>query len=205
MAVPYKLTADGVESQMATNHLGPHYFTTLLVQCLKDSAPSRVIFTSSYAHQFMPTIDFDLLTMESPPWEYAAIWKRYGRSKLANVLCARSWSRKLEGVSVFAVHPGYVDSELQRNMDEWWINRKIGALANRFIAYSTEDGSLTTLFTATDPRALEFNGQYFVPLVSTNKGSAVSNDKNLEEKLWQWSNDIIREKVTEPGNLLQYS
>ena len=37
MASPFSLTKEGLESQMATNHLGPFLLTTLLLSRLKAS------------------------------------------------------------------------------------------------------------------------------------------------------------------------
>src|ERR1700730_2286856 len=45
-----QLTADGIELTWAVNHLAPFLLTTLLINRLKESAPARVITTSSGAH-----------------------------------------------------------------------------------------------------------------------------------------------------------
>ena len=50
--VPYKLV-HGVESQLFVNHVAHQYLTTLLLQTLKDTRPSRVVVVSSAAHQFV--------------------------------------------------------------------------------------------------------------------------------------------------------
>src|SRR5206468_4169290 len=51
MACPLARTADGWESQFATNHIGHFLLTNLLAPLLAASAPSRVISVSSRGHR----------------------------------------------------------------------------------------------------------------------------------------------------------
>merc|ERR1712100_847698 len=51
MAVPYRETANGFESQFGTNHLGHFHLATLLLPKLKEGQPSRVVCLSSTAHK----------------------------------------------------------------------------------------------------------------------------------------------------------
>jgi NAD(P)-dependent dehydrogenase (short-subunit alcohol dehydrogenase family) len=45
-----RTTVDGYEEVFAINHLAPFLLTSLLLPILRDSAPSRIIVTSSYEH-----------------------------------------------------------------------------------------------------------------------------------------------------------
>lgn len=57
MAGPYKETADGIESQFGTNHLGHFLFTNLIMNKLVSadgSKPSRVVNVSSEGYQLSP-------------------------------------------------------------------------------------------------------------------------------------------------------
>jgi NAD(P)-dependent dehydrogenase (short-subunit alcohol dehydrogenase family) len=51
MATPHRLTADGLELQMATNHFGPFLLTGLLLPQLASSAAGRVVTVSSQMHR----------------------------------------------------------------------------------------------------------------------------------------------------------
>lgn len=58
MAVDYAVTADGFESQFATNHLGHFLFTNLIMEKLLASEAPRVVNVSSSGHR-LSHIRFD--------------------------------------------------------------------------------------------------------------------------------------------------
>lgn len=58
MAVEYQLSEDGVESQFATNHLGPFLFTNLIMNKIVQSHSPRIVMVSSDGHRLGP-IRFD--------------------------------------------------------------------------------------------------------------------------------------------------
>ena len=80
------VTADGLERTFALNHLAPFLLTSLLLDRLKESAPSRVVTVSSNS-QATGRVDFDDLQGEG---SYSGA-RAYSQSKLANVLLPTSW------------------------------------------------------------------------------------------------------------------
>jgi retinol dehydrogenase 12 len=120
MACPFALTAQGVEMQFGTNHLGHFLLTKLLLPVLRRSQPSRIVTTSSAAHYFpeligghnMTDIFADSNATYSP-------WAAYGRSKLANVLFTARLADELRGDRVYAnaLHPGGVRTNLKRHAE----------------------------------------------------------------------------------------
>lgn len=54
MAPEYKVTDDGFESQLATNHLGPFLFTNLIIEKILASKSPRVVMVSSDGHRLNP-------------------------------------------------------------------------------------------------------------------------------------------------------
>lgn len=113
MRCPQSTTKDGIETQLGVNHMGHFLLTNLLVDVLKQSAPSRIVVLSSIAHT-RGTINQTDLNLSQAYDEAAA----YNQSKLANVLFTRELAKRLagSGVTVNAVHPGIVDTELMRHM-----------------------------------------------------------------------------------------
>jgi NAD(P)-dependent dehydrogenase (short-subunit alcohol dehydrogenase family) len=103
------LTDDGIEATFAVNHLGGFLLTHLLLDRIRDSAPSRIVFTSSVGH-YSATMDLDDLGFERG----YSVMRAYTRSKLANVLTTRALARRLDGsgVTVTAVHPGAIATRI---------------------------------------------------------------------------------------------
>lgn len=113
MDCPRMLTKDGFEMQIGVNHMGHFLLTLLLLDVLRASAPSRIVVVSSLAHRFGTINKDDLNSEKSYSRKFA-----YAQSKLANVLFTRELAKRLEGsgVTVNALHPGVVDTELFRSM-----------------------------------------------------------------------------------------
>lgn len=142
MAVPYRLTADGFEMQLGTNHLGHYALTGLLLPRVTD----RVVTVSSVMHR-TGRMDFaDLM------WERRYNrWGAYGRSKLANLLFTVELQRRLAAagspVLAVAAHPGYAATELQSHTES--VQDRFMGLLNRVVAQSADRGALPSLFAAT--------------------------------------------------------
>ena len=114
MATPFGKTADGFETQFGTNHLG-HF---VLVNRLASLIPSggRVIALASSGHRFAD-VDLDDPGFERTPYDP---FIAYGRAKTANILFAVAFDQRhrARGVRAAAVHPGGIQTELARHMDE---------------------------------------------------------------------------------------
>ncbi len=115
MVPPFELTVDGFESQFGVNHLGPFALTGLLLDKLAQTPASRVVNTSSLAHN-AGRIRFDDINAGRG---YNAT-ARYAMSKLANLLFTYELQRRLDaaGIPILSVacHPGIASTELSRYM-----------------------------------------------------------------------------------------
>jgi NAD(P)-dependent dehydrogenase (short-subunit alcohol dehydrogenase family) len=147
MAPPRRVTADGFEAQLGTNHLGHFALTGRLLPALLRRPGSRVVTVSSVAHR-MGRIDFDDLHGAR---RYRR-WRAYGQSKLANLLFAFELDRRTRAagaplVSV-AAHPGYAATNLQTAGPPAHEALAMRVL-NPLVAQSAAMGALPLLFAAT--------------------------------------------------------
>ncbi|WP_408022739.1 SDR family NAD(P)-dependent oxidoreductase [Streptacidiphilus fuscans] len=96
-------TVDGIEASFAVNHLSPYLLTELLLDRLREGAPSRIVNVSSGAIRVAKR-SFD--AVEPPGGYYGFHW--YGRAKLANLVYTVDLAERLRGsgVTVFAADPG---------------------------------------------------------------------------------------------------
>ncbi|KAF9547951.1 hypothetical protein EC957_007464 [Mortierella hygrophila] len=194
--VPFQLSADGIESAFAVNHIGHFVLTITLLDRLKTSQPSRVVIISSIAHEAFPPpvgIDFDTLNDPTKTTDLS----RYGRSKLANVLFAKALARRVanDNVYVNACHPGFIPKFLDPQDDSWkeWFD----CIVKRVVALTAEEAALTQLYLATSPEVEErdVRGKYFIPVANEIEPTTLARNEQLQEKLWAFSEDIVRVKV----------
>lgn len=184
MACPRTLTQDGIEMQFGVNHLGHFLLTNLLLELIKSSAPSRIINVSSMGHLFGKINKSDLMGKDS----YGP-FKAYNQSKLANVLFTKELARRLSGtnVSVYALHPGVINTELGRHIQ---VNRfNVKRLQEKFRSWffkSPKQGAQTTLTCALDPDLEQVSGEYFSNCKKA-KCNPAANDPELACWLWEES------------------
>lgn len=190
MAVPFARTADGFESQLATNHLGHFALTNLLLPRLTD----RVVVVSSQSHR---TGELDLTDLD---WErrgyrpYAA----YAASKLANLLFVGELQRRLTAVGstlrVTAAHPGYTSTAIQGGTGNAAFTR-MADLGNRLFGMPAWQGALPTLYAA----SMDLPGNSYVgphrfrelhgwpTLVGRSR---TASDPDLAHRLWETSESL---------------
>ncbi|AOH84741.1 shikimate dehydrogenase [Sphingomonas panacis] len=121
MAAPFGHTADGFETQFGTNHLGHFVLVNRIASLLRPGA--RVIALASAGHRFA---NVDLEDPNFTRGDYDP-WVAYGRSKTANILFAVEFDRRHRerGVRAAAVHPGGIQTELSRHLDDGAIDAMI--------------------------------------------------------------------------------
>ena len=183
MQVPLARTADGFESQLATNYLGPFTLTALLL----PHVTRRVVTVSSMLHirGHVHLEDFNYRNRR-----YGAL-SAYADSKLYDAMFAFELDRRLAAaksqVRSVAVHPGVANTNLLTH------RRVLSAMGNSVLRPMTNDadhGALPTLFAATQdlpdgpcyigPHALV--GMKGYPKVS--KASRTARDAEAARQLW---------------------
>jgi NAD(P)-dependent dehydrogenase (short-subunit alcohol dehydrogenase family) len=175
-----ELSVDGLELQLAVNHLGYFLLTNLLLGALKAGAPSRIVNVSSGAHQG-GRIDFEALQSER---RYNPI-RVYSMTKLANILFTHELARRLEGTGVTAnaVHPGVIATRLLANYLDVPM---IGGTIARAFGGKPERGAETCIYLAASPAVAGISGGYFVNR-QESRSSPASYDEATARKLWDVS------------------
>lgn len=173
------ITRSGFELAFGTCHVGHFLLTQLLLECLKASAPARIVVIASMAHRHAKTIDFDAVQKSS---RSLTAFHEYGVAKLANILFVKELAKRLQGtgVTTYALHPGVVATEVWRSVP-WPLDR----LIKRFML-TTEEGAATTLYCATDATIANESGRYY-DNCREKTPTAVAQDMALANRLWEAS------------------
>ncbi|MFI5296690.1 MAG: SDR family oxidoreductase [Polyangiales bacterium] len=180
-------TDDGFERTFGVNHLGTVALTEALLPVLERSAPSRIVILSSALH-YRGKMAWDDLQFERDSFSGTTA---YNQSKLANVLFTKALARRLEGkgVTVNAVHPGVVKTELGRDMPK--ILMAIGGL----FMLTPAGGAKTSLYVATSPECASVTGAYFEKS-RPKKASGAALDEAAQERLWKVTEALLARPAT---------
>jgi len=176
-----RCTAEGYDATFAVNHLAPFLLTNLLLETLARSAPARVVVVASEAHRRAGWLDFaDLMNAR------VGYLRAYERSKLANLLFMRALARRLEGsaVTVNALHPGFVSSQLFRGSAP--AVRTLLATVVRPFMRSPERGALTSVYLASSPAVEGQSGGYYRDCRRIEPSAAARCDE-AAARLWSES------------------
>ena len=147
---------------------------------------TRIINLSSHAHRLSPVRFYDyqiyhyvydgVPDSQKPPQGIPEIFLRlidgypgfigYAQSKTANILHATELTRRLrrngDDITALSVHPGTIDTELSRSLDEEGL-KIIGSTAPGGKWKSLDQGAATTVVAAFDPTlaGLDIGGEVF--------------------------------------------
>ena len=199
MATPLRRTADGLESQMATNHFGPFLLTGLLLDQLVASGDGRVVTLSSQMHRVARSAPLgDPRTRR----RYSR-WHVYAQTKLANLLFTSELDRRLRRaglpVTALAAHPGFAGTHLAVNGQLGTTQGRRAAImdaAVKAVSQSAAAGAWPTLMAATDDLP---GGTYVGPggpgqasgpprIVGT---SPLARDEVAQRRLWETSEETV--------------
>lgn len=191
MATPLTRVARGVESQLATNHVGHYELTVRLWPALRRAEAARVVSLSSVGHR-RAAVDFDDWSFERRPYDR---WQAYGQSKSANALFALAADAR--GVKAFSVHPGAIVTGLTRFMTQ----DEKDDLVQRATLKTPEQGAATTVWCAVSRRLDHAGGVYCQdcnvaePVRGDPQGPGPgvrpwAMDPTLAERLWALSEQL---------------
>lgn len=157
-------------------------------------------------------IDFDDLNWDKRTYSAAGA---YQQSKLANILFTKELNRLLkgtyiefyitndlsllsfteaniEGVTVYTLHPGAINTDLQRHISttygktiSWMLN------AGKCFFKTPLEGAQTTIYCAIDEKAGKESGLYYSECKPT-RPSDKAEDMNTAKRLWDISYDLVK-------------
>ena len=179
-------SADGIELTWALNHIAPFLLTELLVERLKESAPARIVTTTSDAHKGAE-IPWDDINAERS-WGRLG-FERYGQSKLANILFTAELARRLEGsgVSANCFHPGLVATGFNRNNSGLM---RVAMTVVKPFSRSPKKGAETLVWLVDSEEAGAENGGYFVDCKHAQP-EPPARDMESARRLWEMTEQQI--------------
>ena len=172
-------TVDGLETTFVVNYLSHFLLTSLLLDLLRNSAPSRVVNVTSDAH-FRGHMSFeDLQEVRN-----YGVMRAYCQSKLAQVLFTYELAERLKGsgVTVNCVHPGAVRTRWGDEAGALGIGIRVA----RPFMLSPERGAETPIYLASSPDVEGVTGKFFSKK-KERQSSSESYDQTEWKKLWEVS------------------
>jgi retinol dehydrogenase-14 len=171
------LTAEGIETNFATNHLAGFLLTHLLLPLLRSSAPARVIVISSSVHSQVRMVDLNSVVTGAPLTPDS-----YKTSKLLNILFVHELARRLEGTGITAnaADPGFVRTNLGRHAAG---GRRVMLTLTRPMQASPDQAATTPVYLATSSEVAKVTGAYYSDGHQREVSDLAKNPK-LARRLW---------------------
>ncbi|KAJ3249771.1 hypothetical protein HDU77_007447 [Chytriomyces hyalinus] len=201
MAGERRMSEDGLEMTVMTNHVGPTLLTALLLPVLKKTANSRIVFVSSELHNSELRAggrgpEFDLNNMDGATLYDSMLF--YRNSKLFNVLTSYHLVKLLaaDQIPVIAVTPGWIPST--------GLGRDSSLLVRLIMTYVVSWLPVT--------RTIEQGGEVFFQAATSDKfqrpgermyvnakgeevaSSPESYDEAKIDALWKWTTEVLASK-----------
>lgn len=204
MAPPKRMTtANHLELQFGTNHVGHHMFARYLLPYMNPQQ-GRIVTVASDAHSFgklnFSNLNYDPLSKEER--KYSA-WGAYGQSKLANILFSKGLNDELKQFSSISsnsnnntitsvsLHPGVIGTNLWR-----YTPGIVRPLLNIFATdKSPEQGAATSIYACLVHSDAFEGGEYLrdCQIVEPLNQYAKDESKTLRKKVWNVTEKIIKE------------
>jgi len=189
-------TADGYEINMGTNHLGHALLIKLLLPTLlrtaeKPAADVRIVLLTSLGFRSPPPggILFDQLRQSTEYGQFPGFWMRYNQSKLANLLYAEELARRYPQITTVSVDPGPCSTELVDKMPLLYYILLRLFLFRRFS--TPAQGVLGQIWASVVDKNELKSGAFYEPLGKLGSRTPLSEDRALQEKLWQWTEEQL--------------
>ena len=189
-----KLTDINVEQTFAVNVLGHQLLTQLLLDELKNAAPSRILNTASH---YAGGLDIDDINFDKRNYNETLAYKQ---TKQANRMLTREWARKLEkdNISVYSLTPGFIpDTELfrEQNIVGKFLLKAFALIEGRTI----QEGTDTIVWLASADKINGSNGGFYN---QRKEEKCKFNNPADEKKLWDKCEEFL-DKININDSVLQ--
>ncbi|KAJ5387871.1 oxidoreductase short-chain dehydrogenase/reductase family [Penicillium cosmopolitanum] len=138
-------------------------------------------------------IIFDKLKTVQDDFFVGGSWRRYGQSKLANLLYARELARRYPGIISASIHPGVVSTGLVGNQK--FLDRALIYVTTIGKMLKPEEGAYNQVWAATTAKGNIENGAFYEPVGKSAhyKLGKTAKDDQLAERLWEWTQEALEE------------
>jgi NAD(P)-dependent dehydrogenase (short-subunit alcohol dehydrogenase family) len=172
-----KLSKDGIEMNLAVNHLAPFLLTWRLLPLLRQHPGARVVNVNSNAHEKAKLQESDL-----EPTSLFDSMGAYGQSKLASMFTTLELARLVPPAEVTfnAVHPGMVATNIGK---VGGLMELIGILLRPFML-TPKKGADTALWASTAPELAGVTGRYYEKRAESQTNPLLQ-DAHLAKVVWQ--------------------
>lgn len=189
-----KLTVDGFESMLGTNHYGHFLLCGLLYPRIEESKGRIVVVSSLGYNMGIKTIQFDDMNWDKNYHQN----KTYSQSKLAQMMFAYELQDRLDAagktdVEIYVCHPGSSRTSLITTSGNLATRIAFGLMSLSPMVQSAEKGSWPEVMCATEG-GLEQRALYgptgcaeFVGPVGKGTLHSHAYDKGVMERLWALS------------------
>ena len=188
-----KLTVDGFESMLGTNHYGHFLLSGLLFKRIEESKGRIVVVSSLGYNMGIKTIQFDDMNWDQNYHQN----KTYSQSKLAQMMFAYELQDRLEAaqkdVKVYVCHPGSSSTSLITTSGNLMTRAMFRLMSMSPMVQSAEKGSYPEVMCATEDglhqRALYGPTGWNEWVGPVGKGTLepFAYDKPVMERLWDLS------------------
>ncbi len=178
------LTPEGVESVWATNHIGPVYLTSLLLEQLTKREEGHVVTIASKGLVLHPQLKIDLDDPEFKDKPFS-VSKAYYHSKLAQLMYTYWLAEKMKSKNLRAncIRVTNVKIDISRYPNISRLNKFLYKLKSRF-SLSAEAMAETYSYLASS-QELQKTGLYWNEKNQTVASTAYSRNPEAQEKLMQ--------------------
>ena len=180
-----EVTVDGFERTLAVNYLAPFLLTREMLPMLKVSVPSRVINLTSGLY-VRGRVDFEDLQSAR---HYSSM-TAYANAKLMVLMFTYELARRLEGtgITVNAVHPGFVASNLGKNTRSKRSSIMFGMM--RPFQISPQKAAVTPVYLSSSSEVQGITGGYWSKM-QERRSSDATYDRETQLRLWAATEDLL--------------